>query len=148
MDELIKFLHLASAIVWLGGMVFVLAALRPAMAALLEPPARLALLARVLARFFALVWLSIGLLLATGVYMLAGVGMRAAPAGWHLMLGIGLLMCIVFAHIYFAPFKRLQVAVAAGTWPEGGRQAALLAKLVMVNFCLGWLAIAAVRFVR
>lgn len=148
MSELTKFFHLASAVVWLGGMAFVLAALRPALTAVLEPALRLTLLARVLARFFALVWLAIALLLLTGVGMLVAVGMRAAPAGWHLMLGLGLLMCLIFGHIYFVPFKRLQTAVAAGRWPEGARHAALLAKLVMVNFVLGWLAIAAVIFMH
>lgn len=148
MNELNKFLHLAGAIVWLGGMAFVLAALRPAAAAVLEPPLRLALLSRVLARFFGLVWAAVALLLGTGLYMLLGVGMKAAPAGWHVMLGIGLLMCLIFAHIYFVPYKRLQAAVSGAHWPEGGRQAALLAKLVMLNFGLGWLAIAAVRFIR
>lgn len=146
MNDLGKFLHLASAIVWLGGMAFVLAAFRPAATALLEPPLRLALLTRVLSRFFALVWLSVVLLLVTGSFMLASVGLKAAPLGWHLMLGIGLLMCLIFAHLYFAPFRRLKAAVAASNWPEGGKRAGQIATLVTVNFCLGWLAIAAISF--
>lgn len=148
MSEIGKFLHLAAAIVWLGGMTFVLLALRPAAAALLEPPLRLQLLAHVLARFFIMVWIAIALLLATGLFMLAGVGMRAAPVGWHWMLGIGLLMCLIFAHIYMVPFRRLRQAVAAANWPEGGRHAGQLATLVMLNFGLGWLAIAAIVFLR
>jgi uncharacterized membrane protein len=148
MAELNKFLHLAGAIVWLGGMAFVIAAFRPAAAALLQPPQRLPLLARALGRFFNLVWLSVALLLFTGTHMLVSVGMKTAPVGWHLMAGIGILMCLIFAHIYFAPFRRMKAAVAGADWPEAGKRAAQIGKLVTVNFILGWLAIAAVTFVK
>jgi len=143
MYEFIKLLHLAAGIVWLGGMAFVLCALRPVAIAQLQPPQRLPLLSAVLARFFVAVWLSIAVLLLTGAFMLAGVDMKVAPRGWHVMLGIGLLMFAVFGHIYFAPFRRLKAAVAAGNWPEAGRRAAQIHPLVVLNFVLGWLAVAA-----
>lgn len=148
MYEFFKFLHLAAAIVWLGGMTLLLWALRPVAIAQLQPPQRLPLLAGVLERFFVLVWLSIALLLGTGGYMLAGVEMRLAPRGWHAMLGMGLLMFAVFGHLYFAPFRRLKAAVAARDWPEAGRRAAQIHPLVLLNFCLGWLAVAAVLLWR
>jgi len=112
-----NFLHVSAAIVWLGGVSFMLFALRPA-AMDLPPPQRLPLMAQVLMRFFRLVWLCIGLLLATGLVMLLGVGMKQAPVGWHLMLGIGLLMFAVFGHLYFGPFRRLRAAVEAADWPH------------------------------
>lgn len=148
MTELLKFLHLAGAITWLGGMTFVLLALRPAATAALAPPKRLPLLALALARFFALVWASIALLLGSGLIRLAQVGMSVAPTGWHLMLGIGLLMTAIFGHIYFAPFRRLREAVAASDWPASGAAAGQITKLVQVNFTLGWLAVAAVLFIK
>ncbi|MDQ3271272.1 MAG: hypothetical protein M3Q12_03750, partial [Pseudomonadota bacterium] len=77
-----KFLHIASAIVWLGGISFMLFALRPAATAQLAPPQRLPLIAGVLQNFFKWVWLSIGLLLLTGLAMLIAVGMKNAPIGW------------------------------------------------------------------
>lgn len=141
---LAKLIHLAGAIVWLGGMTFVLWALRPALHEQLAPAQRLPLLTRVLARFFMLVWGTIALLLLSGGHMLANAGAQAAPIGWHLMAGVGTLMCLVFGHIYFGPFKRLKAAVAAADWPEGGRRAGQIARLVTLNFWLGWLAIAAV----
>jgi uncharacterized membrane protein len=148
MNEFAKFLHLASAIIWLGGMAFVLAALRPAVTTLLPPPLRLPLLTRALSRFFVMVWICIALLLSTGSHWLASVGMRSAPLGWHLMLGAGVLMCLIFAQIYFGPFRRLKSAVLASDWPEGARLAGQVARLVTVNFVLGWLAIAAVVFLK
>ncbi len=146
MPALMKFLHLAAAIVWLGGISFMLFALRPAATALLTPPQRLPLIALVLQRFFLLVWPAIGLLLLTGLVMLLAVGMKAAPMGWHLMLGIGLLMFALFGHLYFGPFRRLKLAVAASDWAQAGRRVGQIATLASLNLGLGALAIAAVLF--
>jgi len=148
MTDISKLLHLVAAIVWLGGMSFLLLALRPVAISQLPPPQRLPLLAAVLKRFFALVWIAIALLLLTGTGMLLAVGMKAAPMGWHVMLGIGLLMMLIFAHLYFAPFGRLKRAVAAADWPSGGKAMASMHPFVLLNFVLGWLAIAAVRLLH
>lgn len=143
-----KFLHLVGAIVWLGGMAFMLWSLRPVAVAQLQPPVRAPLMAAVMGRFFPLVWLCIAAMLLTGVGMLMSVGMKAAPLGWHMMLGVGVLMFALFGHLYFGPFKRLKLAVAASDWPDAGRRMGQIQTLVTVNFALGWLAIAAVLFVK
>lgn len=148
MYALIKFFHLAAAIFWIGGMAFIMLALRPVAHARLEPPVRLPMMAAVLARFFVVVWISVAVLLATGFWMLSGTGMASAPTGWHLMMGIGLLMTALFAHVFFAPFRRLKRAVAASDWPEGGRQIAQVVLLAKINLGLGWIAIASVLLVR
>lgn len=145
MTALMIFLHLAAAITWLGGVSFMLFALRPA-AVQLAPPQRLPLIADVLQRFFRLVWTAIAILLVTGLWMLLGVGMKNAPTGWHLMFGIGLLMFALFGHLYFGPYRRLKLAVVAADWPEGGRRVAQIATLATVNLVLGAIAIAAVIF--
>jgi uncharacterized membrane protein len=146
MYNLMKFLHLAAAIVWLGGITFMLFALRPAAAEQLAPPQRLPLIAQILQRFFTGVWGTILVLLLTGLPMLLGVGMKKAPAGWHLMLGIGLVMFALFGHLYFGPFRRLKQAVSGSDWLEGGRRVGQIASLSLVNLALGALAIAAVIF--
>ncbi|MBE7367068.1 CopD family protein [Ramlibacter pallidus] len=148
MRNLMLFLHLAGAIFWMGGMAFMVMALRPALHAQLQPPARLPLVVAVLRRFFVVVMVSIALLLATGVWLLLQVPGRDAPPGWHAMAGLGIAMMLVFGHIFFAPWRRLQRAVAAGDWPEGGRRMNQIALLVKVNLALGWLAIAAVLLWR
>ena len=148
MALLAKFLHLGGAIVWLGGMAFMLWALRPVATAQLQPPARLLLLAGVLARFFTVAWISVGLLALTGAYMLDLVGMKSAPIGWHLMMGIGILMFAIFGHLYFGPFRRVKKAVAVADWPQAGQHIARIHPLVVLNFVLGWLAIAAAMFLR
>ena len=146
MPALMKFLHVLAAIAWLGGISFMLLALRPAAAELLAPPQRLPLMAQTLRRFFGLVWVTIVVLLLTGLAMLLGVGMKNAPAGWHAMLGIGLVMFALFGHLYFGPFRRLKQAVSAADWPEGARRVKQIATLSAVNLVLGVLAIGAVTF--
>ena len=144
MYEWFKFLHLAAAIVWMGGMALVILALRPVVIARMAPPERLALMSAVLSRFFAMVWISIALILGTGFWMLPMTDMTLAPKGWHAMSGLGLLMCLIFAHIWFAPFSRLKAAVANTDWPEAGKALGQIHPLVLTNFALGWLAVLAV----
>jgi uncharacterized membrane protein len=148
MRNLLLFLHLAAAIFWMGGMAFMVMAVRPSLHEHLQPPARLPLVVAVLRRFFVVVIVSIAVLLATGVWLLLQVPGAQAPAGWHAMAGLGVLMMLVFGHIFFAPWRGLQRAVAAQEWPEGGRRMNQIALLVKVNLGLGWLAIAAVMLWR
>jgi uncharacterized membrane protein len=147
MTSLLHTLHIAAAIVWLGGMTLMILAVRPSAIAQLQPPQRIPFLRAVLARFFVAVWVCIAVLLVTGLSMLLQIGMKNAPLGIHLMLGIGLAMMAIFGHLYFAPFQRLKRAVAAQDWPTGGAQLAQIHKLIVTNFCLGWVAVATVRLV-
>jgi uncharacterized membrane protein len=147
MRNLFVFLHLAAAIFWMGGMAFVVMALRPSLAQL-APQQRLPLMVQVLRRFFLVVAISIAVLLATGVPLLQQAVAASAPRGWHVMAGLGLLMMLVFGHIYFAPWKRVQRAVAAQDWTEGGKRLNQIALLVKFNLGLGWVAIAAVLLWR
>jgi uncharacterized membrane protein len=147
MRNLALFAHLAAAIFWMGGMGFLLLALRPALHAQLQPPVRLPLIALVLARFFAVVGISIAVLLATGVWLILQAG-SGVPRGWHAMAGLGLVMMLIFGHIWFAPYRRLKLAVGAGDWPTGGKCMGQITLLARINFAIGWLAIAAVMLWR
>lgn len=148
MRNLILFLHLAGAIFWMGGMAFMVLSLRPAAHAQLQPPVRLPLMVEVLRRFFVVVVVSIVLLLATGLWLMLPAAGARAPLGWHVMAGLGIVMMLVFGHIFFSPWRRLRAAVAAQDWPEGGKRMNQIALLVKVNLALGWLAIGAVLLLR
>ena len=147
MWTLIKLVHLASAIVWMGGMAFMLYALRPAIG-MLTPPQRLTLIAEVLSRFFRIVRVAIVLLFITGLSMLLHAGFRNAPLGWHLMMGIGLVMFALFGHLDAVPHRRLQRAVRESNWPLAADQMKQIPMLATINFVLGWIAIAAMRLVQ
>ncbi len=147
MVEFAKLLHLVAATIWLGGMTFMLWALRPVAIAQLAPSQRLPLLAAVLARFFQAVWLCIAVLLSTGAGLLSQAGLRM-PAGWQAMAVLGLAMVAIFGHLYFGPFRRLRQAAQASDWPTAAVQLARMHRLVLSNFALGWLALAAVRLLK
>ncbi|HET8705419.1 MAG TPA: CopD family protein [Pseudomonadales bacterium] len=134
-------LHLLSAIIWVGGMFFAYMILRPAAVEALQPPQRLSLWVGVFNRFFPWVWGAVGLLLASGLWMITVFygGMGAVHWHVHAMLTVGLIMMLVFFHVYFAPFQRLKRAVAEQNWPEGGNQLGQIRKLIGFNLILGLL---------
>jgi uncharacterized membrane protein len=136
-------LHTLSAVVWVGGMFFAHQVLRPA-AAVLEPGPRLTLWSNVLGRFFAWVFAAIVLLLLTGYAMVFGVFAGFAGIGLHihLMQGIGILMMLLFLHLYFAPWRRFRTAVARQDWAEGGRQLGQIRTIVTINLVLGVVVVA------
>lgn len=144
--HLLLFLHVAAAIFWMGGMAFMVLALRPVLHQQLEPPLRLRLVTAVLARFFVVVAISIAVLLVTGLVLLMRT--PSAPPGWHAMAGLGSVMMLIFGHIWFVPFKRLKSAVAGANWAEGGKYAGQVTLLAKINLGIGWLAIAAVMLWR
>ena len=134
-----KFLHILGFTVWVGGMFFAHNALRPTAATVLEPPQRLTLLAGVFSKFFTWVWISVALILGSGMYMMALMG--KPPLYVTLMFVLGIIMMLIFAHIFFAPYRRLLRAVAAQDWKAGSAAMATIRKLVGINLILGLVTI-------
>ena len=156
MYDYAKLLHLIAGIVWLGGMTFMLFALRPAALATLEAQSRAQLMGQVWRRFFALVLAAIVVLFATGTHLYTqtfraarlATGEGSVPLGWNVMLVLGLSMMLIFGHIYFAGFKKYKRGVAAGEWPLAAKAAGLIHTMTVINFSLGWAAIVVVRLLR
>ena len=132
-------LHVIAAVIWVGGMFFAYVFLRPVAASQLEPPARLTLWAGVFGRFFPWVWASIAVILASGFWMIFGVygGMGSVGLYVHAMLGLGVLMMLIFFHVFFAPYGRLKRAVAAQDWPAGAKALSQIRMLVGINTLVG-----------
>jgi len=132
-------LHILSAVVWVGGMFFAYMFLRPVAAIQLEPPQRLQLWDGVFKKFFPFVWLSVLFLPLTGYMMIFDIwgGMAGTPLYVHIMNGLGIIMILIYLHVYFAPFKRLKEAVIKQDWPEGGRNLNIIRKMVGINTLIG-----------
>ncbi|WP_432239100.1 CopD family protein [Herbaspirillum robiniae] len=135
-----KLFHLLGLTIWVGGMFFAHMALRPALA-VLHPEQRLVLMASVLGNFFIWVWIAIALVLGSGLHLMALMGGHAPPYV-HAMAGIGIVMMLIFGHIFFAPFRRLKLYASQQDWDRASRALGQIRRLVGINLCLGLLTIA------
>jgi uncharacterized membrane protein len=136
-------LHILAAVIWVGGMFFAYMVLRPA-AGPLETPLRLALWQRVFRRFFPWVWASIAVLLLSGYSMLflGFGGFKGAPPHVNVMQAMGILMMLLFLHLYFAPWRRFSRAVETGALQDAGAALNQIRRIVAVNLVLGLLTVA------
>ena len=139
LNSIYNLLHVLAAVLWVGGMIFAHAFLRPVAVEQLEPPHRLKLWKGVFDRFFPFVWLSVILLPVTGFLMVDSIwqGMATAPMPIHLMRGLGIVMMMIFAYVFFLPYKQLSRAVAGNEWPVAAQALAKIRFLVGVNIILG-----------
>ena len=138
--KILVMLHVFAVVLWVGGMFFAHQVLRPVAADQLEPPQRLKLWVGVFGRFFPWVWISVAVILATGLAMMRLMG--GVPLYVHAMLGTGLLMMAIYAYVYFVPYKQLQSHVAAQDWKSGAAALASIRRLVGVNLLWGGVTIA------
>lgn len=136
-------LHLLSAVIWVGGMFFAYMALRPVAAQLLEAPLRLRLWSNVFQRFFPWVWASVIILLASGLWMIIKElgGMAAVGMYIHIMLSLGLVMMLLFMHLFFSPYKKLQRAIITNEWEAGGKALNQIRQLIAINLSLGLIVV-------
>ena len=141
--------HVLGAVAWVGGMVFAILVLRPALG-VLEPPQRLALHEAVLKRFFLIVWHAMPILLLTGYLLLFGWYGGFRGAGWHIhvMHLTALLMAGVFLTIVTGPWREFRAARARGDAAGAATQADRIRQLVTMNLGLGLLTVAVAAWGR
>src|SRR5579859_2243628 len=135
-------LHILAATIWVGGMFFAHQVLRPSLGPV-EPAIRVPVWRRVFAKFFPWVWAGILVLLASGYGMVfgqfggfAGIGLHV-----HIMQGTGILMMLLFAHLFFAPWRRFRTAADAGDFALAAKQLAQIRMIVGINLILGLVTI-------
>jgi uncharacterized membrane protein len=130
--------HILAAVVWVGGMFFAYVVLRPS-AGPLDPAVRLALWQRVFARFFMWVWLSVAVLLVSGFTMVfIGYGGFAQTGSYiRAMMTLGIVMMLIYGHLYFVPWQRFRRAVTAADWPTAEANIRQIRIIVGVNLILG-----------
>ncbi len=133
-------IHLLGVVVWLGGMFFAVLCLRPSLPTL--PAAnRPTLMADALGRFFNYVAVAILAIWLSGFQLLAPVGMKHAPAGWHLMIGAALLMTLVFLFIRLVIYPGVRRSIEQGELPAAAAGLNRIRWLVVINLALGVLAL-------
>ena len=131
-------LHVLAAVIWVGGIFFGFLAVRPALGDL-ETKIRARIWVGIFRRFFPWVWGSIVTLLASGFYLARDSfdGIAHAPLFVHVMMALGILMMLLFGHLYFAPYKRLKQAVAAGDDALAAKSMGQIRITMAVNLILG-----------
>jgi uncharacterized membrane protein len=136
-------LHALAAVAWVGGMFFAYMVLRPS-AGPLEPRVRLALWQRVFGRFFPWVFASIAVLLASGYAMLFlhFGGFKGAGLHIHVMQATGIVMMLLFLHLFFAPWRKFSRAVEAGDFDSAAASLNQIRRIVAINLALGVFTVA------
>lgn len=136
-------LHILAVTVWVGGMFFAYMALRPAAVETLMPPQRLQIWLATFQRFFPWVWVSIAFILGSGYYIIFVLlgGFANTPVFVHVMHGLGLVMVLIYLHVFFAPYQRLGRAVAQEDWAVGGKALAQIRVLIAINLAIGLITI-------
>ncbi|MCY7314547.1 MAG: CopD family protein [Rubrivivax sp.] len=140
----LKALHVLAVVLWVGGMAFAHFCLRPAVL-VLEPPQRVRLLHAVLGRFLRIVLWSALLVLASGLRMIGRVarqavqsgGVFAMPLDWSVMTVVGLVMVLIYGHIRWVLWRRLDRAMQAADVPAAAAAMAPLRQWMAVNLALG-----------
>lgn len=142
MLALLLALHALAAVVWVGGMFFAYLILRPSLGSF-EAPQRLRLWHGVFGRFFPWVWAAVGILLASGYAMIFGHfgGFSGVGVSVHIMHLTGLIMMALFAHLFFAPWRRFRQAVEREDFAAAGQQLNGIRRIVAINLALGLLTV-------
>ena len=137
-------LHALAAVIWVGGMFFAYTVLRPS-AGPLAPQERLALMHRVFTRFFPWVWASIAVLLGSGygLILIYYGGFSSVGLHVHIMQGTGIVMMLLFAHLYFTPWRRFCHAVEMDALADAAGELDRIRRIVAVNLALGLLTVIA-----
>ncbi len=136
-------IHALASAIWVGGMFFAYVVLRPSVGPL-ETAERQALWQRVFSAFFPWVIGSIVALLASGYWLLFVTygGFGGAGVHIHIMHLTGLLMFLLFFHLFFVPWKRYRRALAAADTADAGRWLGQIRMIIAINLGLGLFTIA------
>ncbi|MBF0174805.1 MAG: hypothetical protein HQL83_15410 [Magnetococcales bacterium] len=131
-------IHMISAIIWVGGMIFANAVLRPAVEHLALSD-RIHLWIGVLERFFSRVWIIVFLQPATGYWMVFKEMGGFQHAGFHvtLMHAMGWIMITLFVWVYFFPFRKMKSMAREELFPEAGMYMQKIRFMVRINLVLG-----------
>jgi uncharacterized membrane protein len=135
-------IHLLAAVFWVGGMAFAYLVLRPAAGAL-DPAVRLPLWRGVLARFLPWVGVAIVALLISGFAMIFTIfgGMAGAAPYVNAMAATGIIMMLLYLHLWFAPWRRFRTALDSGALPAAAKSLNQIRIIVGINLLLGALTI-------
>lgn len=154
---LIVFLHIISAVIWVGGMIVVRFAVHQSLAHIEDPKLRLERSAHMLKRLFTIVWPLALILITTAILMAVGLGFRSAAMDAsgnvindyamslyktiHIKEAIWLIMSLNLGAMMFRR-RKAEMALREGNIAVAKEMLGLISKyMVPVNIVLGVIAI-------
>jgi len=140
---LIVFLHVLSAVIWVGGMLAIRFAVHYSMQNILEPKIKLGRTLENLKRFFNMVLPFIALLLITAIILIFGLEFKNTPLNKfvHMKESIWIAMTLIYITVYVKRNKA-QKAFDNDDLKEAKKQLAPISKIyIPLNIFLGLVAI-------
>jgi len=140
---LIVFLHVISAVIWVGGMIAIRFAVHYSMQNILEPKIKLGRTLENLKRFFNILLPFIALLLITALILIFGLEFKNTPLNKfvHMKESIWVAMTLIYITVYIKRNKA-QKAFDNEDFKEAKKQLAPIAKIyIPLNIFLGLVAI-------
>jgi len=141
--SIIIFLHVISAVVWVGGMIAIRFAVHYSMQNIDEPKIKLARTLENLKRFFSMVIPAILILLITAIMMILGLELKATPLYKFALIKevIWTVMTLIFIYIYIRR-AQAQKYFDRGELPLAKARLEPIGKIfIPVNIILGLVAI-------
>lgn len=134
-------LHVLATIVFLGGLFFAVLVFQPIARGLNGETASL-LWQQILARFFVWAWVSMLLILATGIAMvfLKFGGFSGVPMIHRGNMAIGIPAIALFGYAFFGPWQRYRRTITRGDWTAAKRELTRVRAVIAVILGLGLLA--------
>jgi len=140
---LVLFLHVISAIIWVGGMIAIRLAVHPAMQNIEEPKVKMARTLEILRNFFSIVTIAVALIIITAVVMSIGMGFKGTSLSGivHVKEAIWLIMTLNFGVMIYRR-NRAERAFLSGAMQEAKEMLEPLAKfMIPINIVLGIIAL-------
>jgi len=140
---LVLFLHVISAIIWVGGMIAIRLAVHPAMQNIEESKVKMARTLEILRNFFSIVTIAVALIIVTAVVMSVGMGFKGTDLSVivHVKEAIWLIMTLNFGVMIYRR-NRAERAFLSGAMQEAKEMLEPLAKfMIPVNIILGIVAL-------
>jgi len=136
---IIIFLHIFSAVVWVGGMIAIKIAVHPVLQSIVEPKIKLGKTLHIVGRLFNLVMPFIGIIALCGVIIIQGTGLSGVVV--HIKETLWTIMTLNYTYMYI---KRslAQKCFDLGNFASAKEHVRLLPNILLpLNIVLGVVAI-------
>lgn len=133
--------HQIGFVILLGGIFFMLFALRPASRDLDTGEERILVYFRYYKSLLRWIWFALLLLWVSGVSKILAMDIQHLPLKVGLMAGAGAVMTVLTLLAHFAVYYEMDEAIYAAHWPRAARRGSRLRKIMALNLLIGLMLI-------